>query len=487
MKKLLLFLFSLICLGSAAALAVQSYAGYQAMLAVLPPGSSIAGIPVGGLSPQEAGIRVTQAYLFTPVEARYDGAVIHLEPQQIGFQLDLEGMLAEAARSRAIGFWDYLLNRRPPPVTVPLKAGLDRQKLQTYLATEIAPRYGRAPTAARALPGGFDFEPGQAGETLNMEDAVEKVSAALFLLEERVVDFTSRPVAALPPAFEQLEPMLAAIIQTSGFDGVIEVYLQDLQTGREINLAYHQGQPVAPEIAFTAASTIKIPVMVSAFRSLVDLPPETRRQMELMIDLSDNSSTDEVMRAALDENLAPLQVTRDLRQLGLQNTFLAGMFYPGAPLLDRFETPANRRTDVTTDPDPYNQTTPADMGRLLAAIERCAAQGNGLLIETFAGEITREECQQMITMLRNNRKAVLIEAGLPEGTPLAHKYGWVTDPLDGLMHNVSDAAIVYLPEGNFALTIYVYESEQLLWDSAQALVAHLTAAAVRYYTYLSHP
>jgi beta-lactamase class A len=187
------------------------------------------------------------------------------------------------------------------------------------------------------------------------------------------------------------------------------------------------------------------------------------------------------MKQALDPNIAPVQVSQDMQALGIKNTFLAGFFYPGAPLLDRYKTPANQRTDLTTDPDIYNQTTTADMGRLLAAIERCAEDGSGLLMETFQGQVTQAECQEMTGLLKKNRKAVLIEAGLPEGTQLAHKYGWVTDSNDGLLHTASDAAIVYTPGGNFILTIYLYHPNQLPWDDAQRLVARLATAVYNFY------
>ncbi len=59
---------------------------------------------------------------------------------------------------------------------------------------------------------------------------------------------------------------------------------------------------------------------------------------------------------------APLEMSEDLKALGLQNTFMAGYFTFGSPLLDIFETPANTRTDVFTDPDVYSQTTPPTWG-----------------------------------------------------------------------------------------------------------------------------
>jgi beta-lactamase class A len=211
------------------------------------------------------------------------------------------------------------------------------------------------------------------------------------------------------------------------------------------------------------------------------MPDDLRRQMQLMIDLSDNASTDAVMERALDPNIAPVQVTEDMQKLGLQNTFLAGFFYTGAPLLNLYNTPANQRADVSTDPDVYNQTTASDMGRLLAAIYRCAADGGGPLADAFAGQVTQAECAQMNDLLVANRKGVLIEIGLPEGTRMGHKYGWVTDPVDGLMRNASDAALVYSPGGDFVLVLYFYHPEQLPWDPSQWLAARLTTAVYNFY------
>lgn len=83
--------------------------------------------------------------------------------------------------------------------------------------------------------------------------------------------------------------------------------------------------------------------------------------------------------------------------------------------------------------------------------------------------------------VEEDRKGVLIEAGLPEGTQLAHKYGWVTDANDGLLHTASDAAIVYTPGGDFVLTVYVYHPTQLPWDNVQRLAARLATAAYNFY------
>ena len=175
-----------------------------------------------------------------------------------------------------------------------------------------------------------------------------------------------------------------------------------------------------------------------------------------------------------------LEVTRDLQTMGLKNTFLAGYFYPGAQLLKRFSTTANQRKDVTTDPDVYNQTTPAEMGMLLGDIYQCAETGGGTFAAVFPGEITQSECRQMINYLTLNRMPMLTAAGLPEGTQIAHKHGWVTE-LDGLLHSMADAGIIFTPGGNYILTVFVYQPTQLVFEPANQMVAELSRAIYNYF------
>jgi beta-lactamase class A len=203
--------------------------------------------------------------------------------------------------------------------------------------------------------------------------------------------------------------------------------------------------------------------------------------MTLMIERSENDPADQLMEQVMDPNLGPLELTQDMVDLGLPNTFLAGYFYAGAPLLQRFSTPANQRVDVTTLPDAYNQTTPAEMGMLLSDIYQCSQNGGGTFAAVFPGKITQNECRQMINYLVLDKIGVLLQAGLPEGTQFAHKHGWVTDPTDGVIHTISDAGIVYSSGGNYILTVYVYHPTQVIWDQANVMVAKLSMAVYNYY------
>ena len=99
----------------------------------------------------------------------------------------------------------------------------------------------------------------------------------------------------------------------------------------------------------------------------------------------------------------------------------------------------------------------------------------------FPGEFTQAECQTMITYLTRNKLGSLIEGGVPDGTRVAHKHGWVT--YFGVMHTLGDAGIVYTPGGNYVLVVFLNKPDQLLWDPASALVAELSRAAYNYYNF----
>ncbi len=477
---------SIICIFLAVVLTVLQLIRYSRIRSAFPSGMVIAGVPVGGLNRTQAAERLVQAYS-VPVEVRYGDAVIQIKPPVAGFELDLEGMLSAADLQRInqpfwTAFWNYLWGRTPSVSQVPLRANLSEDRLRTFLKEEISPRYDRQPQAALPLAGSTSFQTGQEGTQLDVDRAVTLIHDALWSPNARVVNLSYNKVAPPRPSLRNLQILLQQVIDANKFDGLVELYLMDLSTNQEIHFAYMNKQTVTPDIAFTAASTIKIPIMVSLYKNLRDpYPKEATDLVAQMIDRSDNPPADKLMMDFMNENTGPLMVSDDLASLGLPNTFLAGYFYNGAPLLKRYTTPANQRTDIGTNPDTYNQTTPAEMGQLMEDIYQCSETGGGTFAAAFPGEITQSECRQMISYLSHNRIGVLIEAGLPEGTQLAHKHGWITDPTDGVIHTIGDAGIAYTPGGNFVLTIYVYHPVQLVFDPVNIMFADLARAVYNYF------
>ncbi len=296
-------------------------------------------------------------------------------------------------------------------------------------------------------------------------------------VQSELTDTISRPTAApsisaFTPTLslsQSLRPLLEKVIQQNNFDGLMDLYFLDLQSDQELHFAFLAGRELSihPDIAFSAARTIKLPIMVSTYifyNGQLDEP--TAALVNKAVAIGGNTEADQLLEA-IDPKKGPLVVTETMQKLGLENTFLAGYFKPGAALLEMFTTPANSRTDISTNPDTYAQTTPADMGLLLEDIYRCAQSGEGALMEAFPGRISRDDCQQMIQTMSQNELEALLWKGIPEGTVMADMSAWLTE-INGVMHEVADTAIIYSPGGNYILTLFTYHPDQIIWEDSTA-------------------
>jgi hypothetical protein len=86
----------------------------------------------------------------------------------------------------------------------------------------------------------------------------------------------------------------------------------------------------------------------------------------------------------------------------------------------------------------------------------------------------------MVDIMSANRIGLLIEAGLPPEATAAHKHGWVQE-LDGLLHSMSDVAIVFTPGGDYVLTIFIYDPDRLDFDEGNRLIARLSQTVYNFY------
>ncbi len=469
-------------------LLMVSLVRYSRIRSNFPAGMAIAGVPVGGLDTQEATDRLLHVYA-SALELRSGETIIQVKPSSLGFVLDLENMMAAADLERVAqpfwqGFWNFMWGRSRNTVDIPLRSEINEDSMRQYLANEVAARFDQPPSAPVPVPGRTDFPEGQPGLTLNMEQAVTDINAALISPTNRVVFLVYGEADAPRPTIQNLEILLKQNIQLADFEGLVEIYMKDLQTNQTIHFAFQadSASNVDPNMPFSALSTLKIPVMVSAYRRLGEnVSPGVMTLMAEMIDKSDNDSTDLLAMTVIDKNLAPILVTDDMKSIGLVNTFWAGFFYQGAALLRIYETPANLRPDVATEPELYDQTTPSDLGMLLEDIYMCAQTGGGALAAVFPGEITQSECQQMISLLAANNIGVLIEAGVPSDAQVAHKHGWAVDVTDGVIHTMADAALVYSPGGDYVLVVFLYDPVQVVFDPVNVMVAQLSQAIYNYF------
>ena len=137
-------------------------------------------------------------------------------------------------------------------------------------------------------------------------------------------------------------------------------------------------------------------------------------------------------------------------------------------------TAANSR-EWDTRPDPHLQTTAADMGRILAGIYECA-QGSGIFLETFPGEITPSECQSILFYLSHNDFQELIWGGLPEPAErtVLHKHGFSFE-----QHG--DVAIVWGPTGPYVLSFFLYRPEWLDWSISNGTTYNVSRITWRFF------
>jgi len=280
----------------------------------------------------------------------------------------------------------------------------------------------------------------------------------------------------LPPAFVALGTQIIEVLHSFQFN---------LNTGKQagvfvLNLSTNQNFAVNAGVAFSGASMLKIPIMVTLY-SRLSAPPNraTASLIARMMVCSNNPASDEVLRiiGAGDLIQGAAETTATMQALGLRDTFLARGFSSdvaeaatSTPLPPDYQLPVITTADQTlTQPDPENQLTPSDMGFLLAGIYQCAQSGTGPLMTTFRGSITQAECQHMLWIMAQPKGKVLIDGGLPDDPAViaARKTGFVRE-----VHG--DAGIVLSPGGDYVIVAVLRQPGYLSFNTTFPVVAEIS-------------
>lgn len=465
----------LVLFGIGLALLGWQYLRYRASLEVLPAGMTVAGLDVEGMTPEQV-VESLEVAFSQPVRLTYQEQTLALTPESVAFRFDPERTLtaireAVAWRETVDGFLAFLLRREPEPVAVRPAATFSSERLDGFLS-QVARQYDHPPQPPVPLPETLTYRDGLPGYELDHDASRERVAAALLSAVDRQADLVVRTEAAPPLEMAQLQEMLEALL--ADFDGLPSIFVKDLQTGEELE--------INPDVAYAGMSILKIAVMVETYRALDRLPnvEETKLLTETMT-LSGNFTANLLLRDVIgggDAYQGVENLTLSMRYLGLVNTFMATP-YDEEVLPPTIVTPANSRTDVNSRPDPYMQTTARDMGLLLEMIYQCS-RGGGTLMVAYPGAFTSEECQQMLDMMADNRIGGLFEDGLPEGTRLAHKHGWISDT-ELTDFTVGDAGIVFTPGGDYVLVAFLSSPHWIEWDYANPLMANIATATYNYF------
>ncbi|MFP4345657.1 MAG: serine hydrolase [Anaerolineales bacterium] len=450
------------------------YTGWRSSQRVLPHGVTLGGLPVGGMTREQALNTLAEAYS-APLTVYYREKEILLVPEMVELALNVDATTEQLnqillAQSGPQGFIDYLVYEvrggEAEVQEVSPILNYERARLDAFLA-RTAQQFDHPPLEPVPLPEAGTFRPPEPGTTLDQKASLPLLVAALLSPTQKevvlVVEMEPIPPASLDFLHQALEQRL------EGFTGVAGIFIKNLDSGQQ--LCYNC------EVAFSGLSTLKIGIVPAFYRDL-DVPPtpETTRLISATLTGSNNAAANLLLAeiGAGDPYTGALKVTEFLQGLGLESTYIAAPYDLKAGVEEPdIVTPGNGRTDFYTEPDPYIQTSPLDIGLLLEGLCRCA-QGGGHLRLLYPQEITPLECEQTLNWMEQNRGNSLLGEGMPPETRIAHKHGWAEG-------THADVALVESPNAKFVIAVFLYQPNWLVWEESAPTFADIGQLAYRFF------
>ena len=486
----LLFSFSILLLLAASAILVYELVAFSRREELMPSGIIVAGVNVSGLSGRDAVSRWESTYA-EPLVLLYPDVLggqphpIRLHPDQIGWRISSDPMLADALASGETGggFWqrflDYLLgNELIVSREIPLHADYQSYALEAFLQ-DLALRYDN-PSGSP----GYDLQTltvfvGESGYALDIPAAMDVIDTALRSATSRTVGLPVIAIDSESPSLDTLRTLIIDYLDDIGFifDGqrtVASIFILDLINGEELN--------ILSDVAYSAASTIKLPIMIDFFRARADNPSQDEAWLLANSLLCSNNASSNLLMEIVGggDIFAGIQsVTSTLQRAGALNSFISAPFYLGVEgqRLGSVKAPetAPNQTYVT-DADPFNQTTAEDMGTIFNLLYDCAEFGSGLAAALAEGQITQLECNQMLELTSANDLERLLQGGIPQGVRISHKNGWIFD-------TVGDAGIVYSPNGrHYVISVFLWEETEFQdYEKLWPLVEEISRAAWNFF------
>jgi beta-lactamase class A len=443
---------------------------------------SVAGVEVSGLSASEA-VQRWEAAFAQPVTLWYNDSPILLDPGAIGFRTDQDTMLAAAgaATTGEGAFWtefvSHLTGQQTQRATdVQLTADYQASVLRTFLR-DIAARYDRESDDAGYDVTTLTLRPGAAGYALDIDAAMPLIDAALRDPVDRHVRLPLTNARDTAGSMDTLRELIIGYLASEGFTydsptSVASVFIMDLQTGEEMH--------ILSDVAMSAASTVKVGILMNTFRELLFAPDDDIAfLMAQSLLCSNNSSSNLLMQVAGDNDLyvGIAEVTNTLQTIGARNTYLSAPLYLGGDqVLGSIPAPLTApNASYNTNADPFNQTTTEDLGTVFSMIYDCATMGSGLMT-AFPDDFTQQECRQMLELMSANDLERLLQGGIPADARISHKNGWLED-----VHG--DAGIVYPPNGrNYVIAVFLWEQGNFFsYTRAWTMIEGISRTAWNYF------
>lgn len=498
MRRLVTFLLFLIIIGALLPL----YSHYKVIAAPIPPGVYLGGLELSALKDPSEIRRHLDSIYQEPVGLYFGESRLPLSPAEVDFRIDTDQMVHEATRylegttfidiavRAALGFPQQ---RRD----IPVRFTLNTEKLRAWLSN-VATEHNSAPEPSRAIApkqewadgmvvnnlpanyvGVFEqdwrWQPGKPGYTLDVEASIRQAVTALTSKENRTAPLVLTKTVPPPPAMAELERALNAY--TADFPGFAALYLQDLTTGEEAK--------VDADVSFSGMSTLKIGIVAAVLQKLdggIQADDPVSHDVGLWIDYalgeSNNHAANQLLSWLGDGNMGTgtQRFTEFMHSLGFVSTYMQSG-YDVEIQLPQIPTPGNQRDDWNTNPDTNLQSTPAEMGRLLAAIYQCT-QGKGIIVETYGETLTPDECQTILFYMSHDEFQEMLWAGLPNAKDawIVHKHGFAFE-------SHSDVALIWGPTGPYVVSFFVYRAGWMDWATSNSRMKGVSRATWRFFEY----
>jgi len=470
---ILLLLLSTLILGG-----TWLYTTWRSSEAVLPATIMINGLRVAGMTRDQALVAIEQAYTI-PITVTYAGQVISpLLPETVELRVDIQATAqnldeAIASQSGGLAFVQYLIDTvrssEPPKTNVPAVVLYSRERVDAFLQ-RTAQKYDHPPLGPVALPESGTFRPAAEGTTLNREASLPLLISAILSPDpaKREVALVVATEPAPEVSLDVLEQALTAAL--AGFRGVVSIYAKDLEGGSELCLQC--------DVAHTGIGAIEVATALEIYRTReIPLDNDTAEMMDAMLTMGDSAATDGLLSAlgAGDAYSGAQQVTDGLWSLGLRNTFVTAPLSVGGQDVQEasIATPANTRTDVTTQPSPTVQTTAVDIGILVESLYHCT-QGGGMLRALYPRAITPVECEELLGRMQQSSERPLLFGAVPASTRVAH-----SRDIEGSTY--AAAALVYGPGKPFVLAVLMYQPEWLLPEESEPTFSQIGMLTHRFF------
>ncbi|MCA0453333.1 MAG: serine hydrolase [Chloroflexi bacterium] len=284
---------------------------------------------------------------------------------------------------------------------------------------------------------------------------------------------------AISPTFQALGDNLWAMMLNAGFEPetskLASLFVMDLKTNEALTFGN--------KIAFSGMSLNKIAILAALYSTL-EAPPDadTALNIAYMMVCSENSASNALLRKIGngDEYQGAAKVTAMLQTLGLGNMFIVAPFKMPNATPVAVQAPTTQADQIRALPDYSNQLTVDDMGWLLASIYQCANTENGALMSLLPGQFSGRECRQMLNIMSDNNLShpLMMSAGVPADTRVAHKHGYIDD-------THGNAGIVFSPGGDYVLVVAMHgpvwleatETFPLISDLARTIYNYLNPTA----------